>query len=60
MVKTELELVMDTTQVYIKFLSRNGDYYVSVQEYIDNHQDSYQDDQDPLMYKKTSNGFEVL
>ena len=55
---------MTTSQLFIRWFSPCGnsdkDVYSSVQEYIDEHQDGYQWDQDENLYVKTPNGFVLL
>ena len=55
---------MSTTQVFIRYFSPCGDpikdLYVSVQGYIDTHQDSYQWDQDTDLYEFIDGRFILL
>ena len=43
---------MRIADVYIKFIPYNKEpYYVSFTQYMEEHQDTYQDDHDDVLYK---------
>jgi hypothetical protein len=36
---------------YLRFWNDKGEYYVSLDKYMNSHQDSYQDDHDDFLYE---------
>lgn len=52
---------MNIKNAYLRFIKTNGtDYYVSISEYMDNHQDQYQDNCDHIVYVKVGIDYEPV